>query len=258
MLMSPLDTKADQFGIEFKCRWEKGMDEYPVCDFGPDAETADHSVVIYGNSHSQAWMPAMRKLSRVLNFHLTSYLSQSCYPATADVVQSFNEEDKQRCIDSWPVNFQRIVELNPDLVVMANRAPMTSYESWEVVLQQFADAGIQVLVIRDFPSPYRAFPAEERNNIPDCVASVGDDYQKCDGVRSIWLNDDPAALAAYALNSPLVQVLDLTDAFCNETICWSVVGGLIVYWDSDHLSGTYAYSLWPYLEPVISELLSKR
>jgi len=50
---------------------------------------------------------------------------------------------------------------------------------------------------------------------------------------------------------PGVQVIDLTDAFCDAERCYAVVGGVVVYADHNHISGSYSRSLMPYLGPRI-------
>ena len=45
--------------------------------------------------------------------------------------------------------------------------------------------------------------------------------------------------------------MDLTDAYCDATTCYTVIGGVVVYADNNHVSNTYARTLAPYLGPRI-------
>lgn len=69
-----------------------------------------------------------------------------------------------------------------------------------------------------------------------------------DGLRSDRLLSDPLFEAAVAYKNPAVSAIDLTDAMCDATTCWSVVGGVIVYFNQGHLTNTFASTLWPYLQ----------
>jgi hypothetical protein len=47
--------------------------------------------------------------------------------------------------------------------------------------------------------------------------------------------------------SPRVQVIDLTDYFCDATVCPTVIGGALVFKDISHLTDTFSATLGPYL-----------
>jgi len=50
-------------------------------------------------------------------------------------------------------------------------------------------------------------------------------------------------------------VVDLTQYFCKDEECPSVIGSVIVYRDQGHLGGTYSRTLGPYLGEEIDALL---
>jgi hypothetical protein len=70
---------------------------------------------------------------------------------------------------------------------------------------------------------------------------------RCALPRSQAVKTDPAALAAQQLRSPRVQVIDLTRFFCNSLLCYPVIGGALVYKDTDHLTRVFATTLGPFL-----------
>jgi hypothetical protein len=47
------------------------------------------------------------------------------------------------------------------------------------------------------------------------------------------------------MNLPQVTTVDLTDRFCSRDTCFGVVGGVIVFYDANHLTQTYAHTLAP-------------
>jgi hypothetical protein len=48
-----------------------------------------------------------------------------------------------------------------------------------------------------------------------------------------------------------VQLLDLTDRFCSPEQCMPVVGNVMVYRDNNHITDTYARSLYPYIADAL-------
>jgi hypothetical protein len=98
-----------------------------------------------------------------------------------------------------------------------------------------------MIVIRDVPA------VKDLKNSPDCLAAA-DSLTDCDLPRSEALTPDLYASAAQRLGIP---VIDLTDAFCDDTVCRAVVGSTIVYRDYSHLSQEYSAALAPLLGRAI-------
>jgi NMD protein affecting ribosome stability and mRNA decay len=115
------------------------------------------------------------------------------------------------------------------------------------LLDSLVAAGMTVVVIRDVP-----FPPDD---VIDCVTAFADDLAQCDGSRDERVVADPLYDAAVGLDDTRVQVVDFTDAICDETTCFDVVGGVIVYFNQGHLTATFAQTLRPWLEEAITGLL---
>ena len=106
------------------------------------------------------------------------------------------------------------------------------------IWQEFSDAGIDVLAMRDTPwlvrnnKPY--FPA-------DCLADGGNAIS-CGVNRSEVLSDDNPTLN-YVGRFPNLKPLDMTDAVCRPDFCRVVEGNVLMYHDSHHLSTTYVRTM---------------
>ena len=59
------------------------------------------------------------------------------------------------------------------------------------------------------------------------------------------MHDD--LLVEAAKGQPGVTVVDMNDFFCENGTCSPVVGGVVGYRDSHHITATYATTLAPYL-----------
>jgi peptidoglycan/LPS O-acetylase OafA/YrhL len=111
-------------------------------------------------------------------------------------------------------------------------------------------AGKKVVVIRDTPDAGNSLA-------PQCIAEHLADYDPCATPKAVAVvpaSDDPQWSAVLA--TPAVTGIDLTDDFCDADVCHTVIGGLIVYFDSHHLTATFARTLAPYLGEQISRAIS--
>ena len=210
-----------------------------------------------GNSHAGHWLPALQVLAQEQNFRITTYLISQCFTVTVEI--DFGDGRDASCLE-W--NERVLAETTDgrfDAVVASNRTarllagvPLADQAdaaraAYTDTLERWAATGVPVVVLRD--TPYA-----DVENVPDCVAAHLADLSACDGGRDRE-QADPFAEAARALDAPTVQVVDLTDRICRDDTCYSVVGGVIVYFDAGHLSATFARSLAPALrEPVAAAL----
>ncbi|HEX2892757.1 MAG TPA: acyltransferase family protein [Marmoricola sp.] len=227
------------------------------CTFGDTTSTKN--VLLVGNSHAGQWLPALQQVAHDQHFKITTILASRC--ALADTRQQFDTAANATSCLGWVHRAtQRVVALHPDLVVMSNRISVGAQptagkssdelyrEGYASVLAAWRDAGIRTVVLRDTPAPGQS--------VPDCVAEKQSSYQACDGTRSSWLPNAPEQQAVHDVHSPLITFADLTDHICGPTTCTAVTGGVITYFDATHLTATYARTLAPYLEPIVTKALA--
>lgn len=58
------------------------------------------------------------------------------------------------------------------------------------------------------------------------------------------------------MNRPDVRPIDLTSNFCDEKLCYAVIGGEPVYYDADHLNLRFTRMLVPELDRIMSDNLA--
>lgn len=97
--------------------------------------------------------------------------------------------------------------------------------------------------------------------MPSCVAAHArstDPLAACDGRATDWVNPDPLAQAAQDLKaahpSYSIIVVDPNIVLCNGDMCYGVLGGVIVYRDTNHLTATIARTLAPLLQDGLAAL----
>ena len=227
------------------------------CDFTGGGRPAA-TVWLIGDSHAEQWKTALYELARVNKWKVKESLLGGCPFIDAKRVAfmgtpSTEPQLQQRCLDWSRRLSDRIVQDKPNMVFAAafgagetvddgtGRSQAEQYN--DGVTKRFSEwtsAGSRVFVLRDTPLTLR-------HSSPDCVALNQQTPLACANDRADALVPDPVAAAAQGMGSPSVKVLDLSDQFCDAAKCHAVIGGLQVYYDTDHASRSYMHTLVPVL-----------
>ena len=261
---SPIDALDDLPSVyDDECQAMPGDREADPCFYGPD--DADVTVAVVGDSHAAHWVPAVRKVAAEENWRVATYTKSSC-PFTAEpVTRNAGEEAAYPECEDW--NADVVEQLTgddaPDVVFTSNRSAAASAELGDGdegkqaiadgMDQQWAaveEAGARVVAIADTPQSVA--------RVPECVEMNAADPQECAKERADALDgEDPQQLAA-DLPGNGAEVVDLNGRICTDDTCPAVVGNVLVYRDSHHLTATYSEMLAPDLEkeagPVLRDL----
>lgn len=215
--------------------------EAQMCVYGDPA--AERTVALVGGSHAEHWISGLDEVGRHYGFRVVTLLKMGC-PLTLDATLSDGGEGLYESCAEWtPDALAALIGLSPDFVFTTATRPVGVLGP-DVTPRQYVDLwhalgeqGIRVLAIRDTPwlnrgtGPVRAV---------DCLGNGGTP-QECGMPREVSIAAlNPASLAAAGLDE--VRLLDLTDGLCDADSCPAVVGNVIVYHDSHHLSGTWVRS----------------
>ena len=261
LLTDPVAAQTDKPAPYTDGCWVLGdYSAQKTCHYGSDAADA-RRVALVGNSHAGHWLPALQEIAKTQKWSITTYLISECF--TVDELIRFETPQKSRnCLD-WNRRVIRSIENGHyDLVVFSNRTArafpgmnrrqtlVEAESAYGRVLTKWVDTGTPILVLRD--TPY----AVELDNVPDCVSEHQEDLSACDGGVS-RKQPDPLAEAAAEMSAPNLDVLDLTDRICKGETCYSVVGGVIVYFDRGHLSATFSRSLVPDIASAAETLMTR-
>ena len=238
------------------CLAERPFPDVVTCDFG--VPNGANRVALVGNSHAVQWLPALEKLAPELDLAITTFVASRCAVSVAP--QVFDTTAMTDGCARWG---RDVVEATTtgdfDLIVVTAASDEglvgvdpgdqfdAKVEGYATPLQEWATSGTQVLVLRDTPQPLV--------DVVGCVAMHATDPAQCDGDREAWLSPDPLAEAALQMNSDAVQVADLSQLMCGADRCYSVIGGVLVYFDPRHISGTFSESLAQFLRPSLQNAL---
>ncbi|MFD5867241.1 acyltransferase family protein [Corynebacterium sp. NPDC060344] len=273
-------AKAYPIVAEDGCMTYVGEDADHIADgkrFGPDAgepcvygdPDGDETMYLIGSSHSEQWSTVLDRIARDRGWRLVPLIRQGCVITLGTPLPSSDDE----CIEWSERMLEKIADDRPDLVVSTStRAKGDWGEGPDVLSPGVAEAfrfldgeGIPVAGIRD--NPWLVDGDGDRLNAPTCLAEERVNWRDGDEARAAADECGIARKEALAESNPAARLfrglddgwsIDLSDAICRRDHCPAVVGNVLVYRDSNHLSVAYADSLQPALArallPVFEEL----
>jgi hypothetical protein len=229
---------------------------YPVCHLGSQDPNAPH-VALFGNSIAAPYLDPILGIAEDNQWSIDTYLAATCYPSVLPLVIA--EASREGCRGFTQFAIDDMAERGINLVVMSSAtgagvlidsagtkgSDERKLEMFSELLNEIQAAGIHILVIKAVPI--------QPKPVPDCVAENLNKVQACDAPRKVV--SDLLYEAAAMSENPAISALDLTDTLCDDTTCPSVVGGVIAYFDTHHLTRTFALSMRPYIEPSLTEAL---
>lgn len=232
-------------------------EETPRCVIG--AEDGAVSVALVGDSHAKQFATALDVIAKERGWRVDTYLHASC---------PFNTERRQVEVDGGVIcqgpNRETLTALQadpPQIVFLTSWAAGDYVQTatghapgvagYAEMWNRLADAGSEVVVIKDVPAP------STQPIVPDCVAVHYDSPASCGTPREEAMDGRDIVDAAHEL-APRVHVIDVTDRICGETTCPAVVGNVLVYRDSNHVTDTFMRTLTPFIAAQLPDDLPVR
>ncbi|MDX6698160.1 MAG: hypothetical protein QOE65_1557 [Solirubrobacteraceae bacterium] len=233
-----------------------------TCSFGVPADRATAVMGLVGDSHAGHWRSAVDVMAKELGWSAVMLAEPGCsFARVTPVLPRWKVTECRewnQAATEWLADHPQV-----STVLMSNRQfkpvtrPGQSRQAANVagILAAWSHlpASVQhIIVLRDDPlTTESTLPCVER-----AIAKRRDAGVTCARSRKRALRSDPYLVAARKLQSPRVQVVDLSPFFCSARLCYPVVGGALVYKDSwDHLTQVFARTLGPYLLDRVHRLM---
>lgn len=258
-VVKPETVALQNQSIEFgDCQQDAKGTEPITCSLGTQRDPTKR-LIITGDSHATQWLQLFDQVGKEEGWSVATYTKSGCpLTLTRRTVTTEQNLVKASACDAWvDATLQRIVDSDADTVVI------TSYQSrygwierskgpwypnpvdgFAAVMEKIADSGKRVVVIK-------AIPRTNDLSVPGCLIEKGRDARECGSPRSEALPRDVMEQAARQLDRPDVVVANLDNQFCDTKWCYPVVGNMVVYRDSSHLSTQYAMALGRWLIPQV-------
>jgi peptidoglycan/LPS O-acetylase OafA/YrhL len=227
------------------------------CGLGAPPATATRTLAIVGDSHASQWFSALDQLGKTRNWHIKTYTKAGC-PVTFAMRGDGTTRvaSTPECLTYSHEVADRIAkDASISVVIVANRAYAYGYaggadpklasqpnvDGYVAVWDEWLDAGKQVAVLGEVPNP-------GAKRVPDCLVVHPDHAAACARPAADAVQKElPLAEAAEKLKARGVVYMPMRDFFCDKDLCYPVVGGIITYRDSTHVSAEYSTAMTPYI-----------
>lgn len=203
------------------------------CSFGagdPDAPI----VAIVGSSHAAQWLPAVLDIAREHGWRVVNMTKSGCNLGGGNGMARY----EAACAEWIERALGEMERLSPDVVLTtATRGRTLDVpEGYAATWRRLNAAGIGVLAIRD--TPWLGF------DVAECVERHGADSPRCARPRARLLDSGRMTLPSGVTR---VRMVDYSNFFCTPTLCPPVAGNVMIYFDWNHVSGSYMHTLAPIL-----------
>lgn len=244
------------------CHRDQRSTEPAMCPSGKIG--SDKRIVLAGDSKAALWSDALDAVANTQGWELVLATKSACHFADI-LVNDGDGRPYTSCIDYDANLLSQMLADPPDAVVVSQGASkgfdaegeLSEGAMRDALIQQWTtleDAGIDVIVLLNNPSP-QDLPAGG-GQVPECVAEFSTSYDKCafDRAGGVAASSAVTQLAA-ASAVPGIDVLDMTDVFCNETLCPPVIGNVLLYRQGTHITDSYLLSTTKILDSRLAAIL---
>jgi peptidoglycan/LPS O-acetylase OafA/YrhL len=232
-----------------KCHLSETETDATGCSIG--MTEAPLTVALFGDSHAAQWYPAFAAMADRGEILLSTHTKSSC--PSAMIPPDVLAVPYPEC-GTWRTGvLERLTSDPPDIVVLSNFAASvgtpgdaTFPEMWERSMQatvSMLSKRSQVIIVGDTPH-FEIAP-------PTCLSAHIEDATACAGApeESLWPEIAQAERDAASGGGGLY--LDPIRFLCDEVQCPVVLGDVLVYRDSHHMTATFSASLSESLRPLI-------
>ena len=233
------------------CGVEPREGEILPCVFGTPRDEATREFAVVGDSHASHWRAALRPIAKRNGWRGTSLSRMHCPLAAED--PELPEPERSAC-RRWREQVPRWLARHPEIDTVF----VAQYEGASADAEHFAAAWNalpetveHVVVIRD--TPQMLTDGGTLACVEEAIDAGRPAARACARARDEALPPDPAVEAA--AHSPRASVIDLTRFFCDRRTCPPVIGGALVYKDSNHITSVYGATLAPYLGRAVERVL---
>jgi hypothetical protein len=214
--------------------------------------------VLFGDSHAFEYFSPIERIARKRHWRLMELTKQGCPPADVLVWATFLGRAYPECGD-WQRSALRSMQAGrPAMIIAAGSAHYGVIEGdtrlagaanmralgsgYERMLRKLESIAGRVVFLTDSP--------RAPQDPPDCVAEHLDHLRRCAFKRG------PAIANAQSIRTAVsgvagLRVVDPTPEYCPRKLCPAVIGNVLVYRNSGHITDTYARTMTPWLSARI-------
>ncbi|MEY2516709.1 MAG: hypothetical protein QOJ89_4067 [bacterium] len=231
------------------------------CGFGVAAADAQASIALVGDSHAAHWRGALEQVAQDKRWTGISITTSGCPLSRA--TPTLEPRGRRAKCGRWnaqlPGWFARHPEIHTVFASQHSKADVVAppgrdrgeirVSGYRVAWRALPRSVRRIVVLRD--TPLLGF---QNACVRGAIARQQNAGDRCALARGRALGSDDAVVAARRMRSRRVRVIDMTRFFCTRRRCEPVIGGALVFKDSEHMTDVFSTSLGPYLRRAIDAL----
>jgi hypothetical protein len=232
-----------------------------VCAFGVPASRAVATIALVGDSRAVHWRAALDVVARAKRWRGLTLSRSACEFTLAIRIRRSRPPAECR---RWTRQVLRWFAHRPRVstVFVSNSAAMpvkprpgedefaTKVAGYRAAWSALPPSVHHIVIIRDTPVDVVGTAACVERAMAERIPAG----RACARPRRYALYRDPATVAVSQLPSSRFALVDLTDFMCDASLCYPVVGGVLVHRDVDHLTRLFSTTLGPFLLRSVNRL----
>ena len=205
-----------------------------ICNYGDP--TGTRTVVVFGNSHSSMWVPAVAHSAKLDHWKFFPVVKEACsYDAYTNIKHFFSP--KNDCSTWYRWALVQIKRLHPNVVVIGSLTTSRFWRAGEIAtIEEIKPLTSRTVLLSDTPT----IPSPA-----SCLLTNGATQGTCLVHETPQVINDQVATAHVAATTG-VQYVNVTAWFCNRELCPSLINDIVPYYDAlGHVTLEYSKFLGP-------------
>lgn len=224
------------------------------CAFGDT--TSRFSIALFGDSHAAQWFPALDSIAKRHNWRLLSFTKSGCPPIAEPTYNPIAGSVYSECLP-WQANVVKrlaaekvaivFISYSNRLLQVDSHEPFPDSvwrEGFAKLIPELRAGGTEPILITDTPYP--------KSDVPTCLSDNISEVGNCIFLRATGIDASRHATNTAAATDNAAQVLDVSNWLCASDRCPVIVGNVLVYRDSNHITTKFADVLSPLIDAAIS------
>jgi hypothetical protein len=232
------------------------------CIYGDTASSTE--VVLFGDSHALAWFPAFNQVAKEQHWKLLSLTMSACSAADIPAFNPNTDSLMQNCPLWRKASIQRIINAHPYLILVASTSGFATTVNGVLskgsaraaiftagmkrTLTQLKSSGAKVVLMSDTPAldndPLVCLSAHPKSTLA-CATPVAD------AISNDWI-----AIETQIASNNSVPLIKPQMWVCPTSPCPVVIGNLLTYFDTGHMTATFSQALAGRLEKALTAVLT--
>ncbi|NNG39061.1 acyltransferase [Flexivirga sp. ID2601S] len=226
---------------------------HKLCPLG---DTSSSKVIaLWGDSHAGQWMTTLSDLAKAKGYKLVLFAKATCVPVQA--LEVYYGKPYPQCLTFQRWVLDQLRAIKPAMVIMSGKVggDLVDPKTGQVQSEPAADKQFRTQAEKTLREVRSITP---RTAVISDINLLPQDASRCLGSRTSTYGtcaqpQHPAvarrnALWKSAATATGATFVDMVPWFCQSGTCPVVVGNMIVYRDSNHVTASYVDKLRPVLE----------